>query len=398
MELFAFGFNTLSQSRSNSATPFNPATPSLSARTIKVLWSSWCDAIIAHQDDSNSCIIEYRGTSLTAAQIDHIIQSQTIKNALDKDGVVNFFGNTMHEGLLGVVISEREKNKILISSITVGNTENQYHSLGTEYEMIDIRVASAGDVLVAVKRKSPSEEGVVKFVNDLAQLRHCLASNALPLLPTLASFAPAQWCLNATTATAIDGAGQVYTSTRDPRHPRCLARPYKGVDSFEPVPYLSETRICKIASGGYMTAAVSVDGELFLWGQACPGAVGELDVLKENAAPSVHDYDEDSKATGISVEEEQDEFVKCLTVRIDGQGAIVYDVAVGFGHVLVAAKSQESGKQSVFAAGDNSRGQLGFGTEREFVKGFEEVAILSGKKIAQLVATGWSSFVVTESQ
>jgi hypothetical protein len=140
-----------------------------------------------------------------------------------------------------------------------------------------------------------------------------------------------------------------------------------------------------------MSAAVSADGELFLWGQACPGSTGELDVLSGNVELN-------KPMTGISAESEQDEFVKCLEVRVDGLEARVYDVAVGHGHVLIAAEVSGSGgekKWALFAAGDNSRNQLGLEAKEESYKRFEEVAALGGKLVAQIVASGWYSLVVT---
>ncbi|KAF2131111.1 hypothetical protein P153DRAFT_337366 [Dothidotthia symphoricarpi CBS 119687] len=399
MDLYTLGFDA--HSPCHSATALDLSTPSLTAKAVKVLWSSWCDAVIAHQDDANTWVIEYRGTSLTATQKGHLTQSRVINDAINRDEAsVKFFGSTMHEGLLGVVISERERSKVTIfssSSVELGVPEVQSHSIGNEYEILDIKVASAGDVFVSVKR-NPTGTKAIMCMNGLSELRHNLTSNNVPSCPILSSFDPTEWCLNATTTTALCEADKVYTCTRDPRYPKCLARPFEASDNFEPVPYLSETRIRKIASGGYMTAAVSMDGELFLWGQACPGSTEELAVLKETTVQSIHGGAQDLRSTGISVEDEQDEFVKCLTVRIDGQEAIVYDVAVGSGHILVTARLQESGKQVLFVAGDNSRGQLGLDVKRAFVREFKEIAVPSGKNVSQLIATGWSSFVITQDQ
>ena len=139
-----------------------------------------------------------------------------------------------------------------------------------------------------------------------------------------------------------------------------------------------------------MSAAVSSDGELFVWGQACPGAGKELDVLRVSEGV-------EAPVTGIGVDEEQDEFVKCLDVRIDGQVASVYDVAVGHGHLLVAAELCEMGEETksvLFAAGDDSENQLGLETGADFKESFEEVASLRGKRIVQLEAAGWSTYVV----
>ncbi|KAF1359901.1 hypothetical protein EJ07DRAFT_117098 [Lizonia empirigonia] len=203
---------------------------------------------------------------------------------------------------------------------------------------------------------------------------------------------PSQLVVNATTATALDNNCRVHTRTTDPRYPACLGRPHVGTSTFELVPYLSETRITKIASGGYMSAAISEDGELFLWGLSNPGIEGELGVLatldsRFDAAPK--------KKTGIWSDIVQDEDVKCTNIYIDGNDAIAYDVAIGFGHILVAAKDND-GQRAVFSAGCGSEGQLGLGRIIDFLGEFEEAVELRGKSIMQLEAAGWSSYVVTE--
>jgi hypothetical protein len=145
-----------------------------------------------------------------------------------------------------------------------------------------------------------------------------------------------------------------------------------------------------------MTAALSSEGELFIWGQACPGSIGELAVLSGNEA--LVDSPRDSKGTGVSAEEEQDDMVKCLTVLIDGQDAQVYDVAVGHGHILVVAQVQTDNggvRRAVFAGGENGKGQLGCIAGESFVPGFVEVATLKDRKVVEMAASGWSSYIVT---
>lgn len=132
-----------------------------------------------------------------------------------------------------------------------------------------------------------------------------------------------------------------------------------------------------------MTAALSADGELFLWGQANPGMTQELSVLKGK----VGDVD-------------QDEYVRCVELEIEGKEACVTDVAVGLGHVLVAAEVVMPNQmlRRVFAAGQGENGQLGLGAERNFVEEFVEVDALRGTRVRSLKAAGWSSWAVAESE
>lgn len=261
-----------------------------------------------------------------------------------------------------------------------------------------VRLCNDGSLLFALKICIDSDDheretkatGTISAVNKIEDLKeHCKRHM---VGERLAEFAPLQLVVNATTATALDGNGRVHTRTADPRYPACLGRPYTGASTFEPVAYLSETHITKIASGGYLTAAISEDGELFMWGQAIPGTGGELGVLHRL------DYESDAapKGTAIWSDTESDEFVKCLSIRINGRDATAYDVAIGFGHILVAAKNDD-GAHVMFAAGCGSEGQLGIGRIVDFMEEFEEVAVLRGRPILQLEAAGWSSCVVTES-
>ncbi|KAF1938907.1 hypothetical protein EJ02DRAFT_382908 [Clathrospora elynae] len=402
MELYIFGFRPDSQPPAASQES-TVATPVLQAKAIKLLWSSWCDAVIVHQDVAGSWSISYRGTSLTATQTDHLCQSAKIKDSLSNDvqTKVHFFGSAMHHGLGGYAISSTDSSESVDqitlfatdSEVEQGIPEVQSYPMSGTRKVTNIRVLSDETLLLSIQ-KCLTDEDKIASIPNIKQLRDRLSSGTSfpdPTHPPRASFIPTRWATNATTVTILDEEERVWTSTRDPRYPKCLGRPYEGTSDFELVPYLSETRIAKIASGGYMSAAVSNEGELFVWGQACPGSEGEPSVLNGN-------MESNQSTTGIYAESEQEEFVRCLTVKIEVEEAIVCDVAIGHGHILVAAELHGSvgeEKKVVFAAGDNSRGQLGLASVGEFVEDFVEVADLKGKRIAQLAAAGWSSFVVT---
>lgn len=232
----------------------------------------------------------------------------------------------------------------------------------------------------------------INYFRDLREFRDYY-EKSLPI-KSVASFAPVQLVVNATTATALDQHGRIYTYTTDPRYPSCLGRPNIGQSVFEPVPYLEETNIVKTASGGYMTAAISEDGELFLWGQANPGTEGELSVLQ------MLDYESrpaDRMGTSIKCEGVQDDDVKCLCIHIEGREARAYDVALGHGHILVAAEDG-IGKYVVFGAGCAAEGQLGIPGTIQLQKDFHQVEAFTGKRVIQMMASGWSSFVVVEDQ
>jgi hypothetical protein len=408
-ELYAFGFHA-----DQPTTTVN--TPNLIYTTahISILWASWCDLIYATHDENDTWHVFYNGKSLNESQKEEFSNSdsyiiQSLKNPQSR---LSFFGNTMHDGVRGYIT----RTDYPIDSIWGNDYGNAVGIFGTDAEaailpdaeswtvplpshnaLAEVRMCSDNSLLLAIKdgineddRKiEDGETSNIISLKDVAALKtYCNGSSHYE---NLASFQPAQLVLNAVTATALDKDGKVYTRTADPRYPSCLGRPYTDSSKFEPVPYLSETRVTKIASGGYMTAAISEDGELFLWGQANPGTDGELGALHRL------NYESEGllKETFIWGDTEQDEYIKCLNIHINGEIAIPYDVAIGFGHILVAAKVN-GGEHVVFAAGCGSEGQLGLGRAVDFLEDFEELVAFRGKQIVQLVAAGWSSFVVKE--
>ncbi|EAT77003.2 hypothetical protein SNOG_15628 [Parastagonospora nodorum SN15] len=342
MKLFAFGYDPSSPS---STTPdvSSPPSPLLRAACIKILWASWCDSIIAHtsSSDTSQRTVEYRGRGLTSAQAMHIANSPVIKEAVSQKEIgIEFFGSSMHEGVRGYTTPT---SVIVFSSeleIESGDDEIQTYPMAIAL----IRMDSSGGYLVS------SGDGIVYF-DGFASFRGYLEAKSTTSSGKLAPFEPREW--------------------------------------FE---YLSETCIIKVASGGYMTAAVSAEGELFLWGQANPGDEMMVSVLGEKGALG------SSTSTAISADEDQDEMVKCLNVRVEGQEAFVYDVAIGHGHVLVAAEVQRDGcvtARAVLGAGCNENGQLGLPISKQFVGDFEAIPAFAGLKIEKLVAKGWSTLVVT---
>jgi alpha-tubulin suppressor-like RCC1 family protein len=223
---------------------------------------------------------------------------------------------------------------------------------------------------------------------SLKALQAWLSKETSAILPKMLQTFPSttfsQLLGNATTSIALTEAGEVFTWTQDPRYPKLLGR-VADADTPANVPhqiqYLSETNIIQIASGGYLTAALSSDGELFLWGQNCPGTTGCLKVLQQ------------------SDEDDVDKFVKCVEITINDKEAKVTHVAIGSGHVIVAAETAGRGgrmERAAFVMGQGESGQLGIGRTPELVEEFTEVPGLKGKKVVQMRASGWNCWIVTE--
>jgi hypothetical protein len=393
MKLYAFGYDV--RSTQLSSTPesdtFTP-TPILCAPTIRILYSSWCDLLVAHHSPSTSWTLTYHGTSLTPAQISSLTCSSAIKYALNRSTPISFFGSTTHDGLRGYILSSPSHIVLFGTDLEIENGSaaiEHFCAHDDDARIVEgVEMDSAGGVYVCTN-------GGITYFDTIHKLHDLASAAAAAPDQTCGTFSPKQICTNATTATALGSDGKVYTATRDARYAKCLGRMYTGSAGFEGVPYLEETEVKKISSGGYMSAAVSADGELFLWGQGNPGGGQQLAVLKEEDAL---DGGREMVETGIIVEDGQDEMVKCLSVFVEGEEASVYDVAVGHGHVLVAAEVPVKGgntRRAVLGAGTNGKGQLGLSSKAEFVQDFEELPTLKGLKIEQMAATAWSMFVVT---
>ncbi|KAF2760546.1 RCC1/BLIP-II [Pseudovirgaria hyperparasitica] len=142
----------------------------------------------------------------------------------------------------------------------------------------------------------------------------------------------------------------------------------RSVDEHNPptspgsVSALEGLRISKIASGGYMSAALTEDRDLYLWGQAQPGRGLLIDDMR------AHNDDDVKLANVISPSEQGD----TMDIR---------DVAVGNGHVVVITQDRR-----VFVAGSNTNGQLGTGDAEAFVPYWKEINLL--REIALGVVCG----------
>ncbi|KAF2465844.1 RCC1/BLIP-II [Lindgomyces ingoldianus] len=198
----------------------------------------------------------------------------------------------------------------------------------------------------------------------------------------------------ATTFTALTTEGKVYTWTPDLRFPNCLGRRSHAGQPAKypcPVPYLSHIKITHVRSGGYLTAAVSEDGELFLWGYANPTGNNNFAIFEER----IHVR---NLSLPSNPQDYEDDYVKEVPVTINGRKAIVTHVAVGDGHILIAAEANRGRERAVFAMGEGGWGQLGIGGRPTFVGSLQEVVALRGKKVKGLTCAGWSSWVVVDEE
>ncbi|KAF2635008.1 RCC1/BLIP-II [Massarina eburnea CBS 473.64] len=389
MDLYIFGHKVKKQ---GSQSKDLSQRPGLRAEDIKILWASWCDLII-HSTFYGGTEIAYHGTSLTHKQADHICALRYGTSPPH----LTFFGRHLDHGVKGFISSSSQEVVIFHTDqeIKQGRPEVETIPLDTHKhencKIVDVQLASNGSVLFSTMGEGrPIVSGMYEFPSFGRFLQYLrpepeeMTGFGPPQELKLDDWFPLQGATNATAYTALGDTGQVYTHAVDMRYPKCLGRESSDQTSTpQPVPYLSETVVNKIASGGYYTAAITSDGELYIWGQSPPGTGNELAVLKRDAAVNY-----------------EDEFVRSVEVRIEGEVALVTDVAIGWGHMFVAAevrRNEDDALRAVFAAGCNERGQLGLGSESStFVEELREVQSLKGKRVRQLLCSGWSSYVVVD--
>lgn len=121
-------------------------------------------------------------------------------------------------------------------------------------------------------------------------------------------------------------------------------------------------KIRKISSGGYITAALTVGNDLYVWG----GRPGQTKLLED-----MEDY----------------------PTPVDLEGLDFLDVAVGDGHILALSTD---GRLFVVGAGRN--GQLGLGENVNDAVGWKEVVLQlrEGQKVRKVYAGYKNSFIVVD--
>jgi hypothetical protein len=130
--------------------------------------------------------------------------------------------------------------------------------------------------------------------------------------------------------------GEVYT-WGDPRY-ESLGRPIDAIPADKPgsVEALGGLQIAKIAAGGWMCAALSEDGTLYIWGTTSPGGKAKIGPLRGEDGGDVALVE----LPGGQSEEPLD----------------VLDVGVGDDHIVVVAEGNR-----LFVVGENTNGQLATG-------------------------------------
>lgn len=255
-----------------------------------------------------------------------------------------------------------------------------------------VTIAGSGRVAAILKPPRPGPE-TVSHVVEFASLDDFISWYIDPareegrpaahhILPTLA----VQLVAGATFFAVITLDGQVLTWSADTRYPRALGRtPNAEHLAIEPSPViaLSDIKITKISAcaGGWITAAISENRDLYLWGADGPSATG------------IPESSRRLRMEGLPAEGEDVSLVN-VGAGADGVGVDIMDVAVGSSHVIVL---DDSGK--IWTAGENNNGQLGLvDVVHEFAGTFRSVSCLGGKGEKVWAADKGSMVLVEEDE
>ncbi|KAH9212492.1 regulator of chromosome condensation 1/beta-lactamase-inhibitor protein II [Leptodontidium sp. 2 PMI_412] len=172
---------------------------------------------------------------------------------------------------------------------------------------------------------------------------------------------------NQTTFTALSKeGGRVYT-WGDGRYPNCLGReiseecPANIPGIVEDLAELPGGGIRKISSGGYVTAALTDDNDLYVWG----GRAGQKAIL---------------------------EGLEGTPLPVDLDGEDVWDVAVGMNHIIALTVGRK-----LFVVGEGGHGQLGADVNELEEWNEVKLPLEEGQRILSVHAGYKNSFVLVEN-
>lgn len=383
MELYACGFNAHGQLKFSNLTEDSPKDiysfrKILSGSSIRLLFAGW---------------------STTVVEVDGVLRSNRgmirLPTGCSAQGISSVFGD--HTGTLGALTSdgvllvhkdgEDGEELTLASSSPLSSPDSAIPRIA------HLTVSGIGEISISpsISSATPSADASIYLGANPHQL-HTYSSLSSLLHSSTATthflpHPPLQIISNANSFTALLPSGSIYT-WGDPRHQHLGRTPTPITPAREPglVTAIDGVPMKKVAGGGWMTGAVSRDGDFYLWGRQPPG-VGE--------GKRIRCLSRASRTTDKAAEEEEEggKDGEVKLVDIDG-GVDVVNVGVGAGHILALTRDGR-----IFGVGDNGNGQVGIGEGqgRGFCETWIEVPIGSEqeRKVVVRVDCGyWSSFVL----
>lgn len=373
--LHATGFNAFNQLFTSSSDSSNTAGED--TRSFRAFPSKQ----VLHDTAGSLSIFHATWSTTTLLARDQLIsrghQSFAI-NINAAQGLHSPFGD--HNGLLGCLDAEGRVYYL------TGSAEESSWSLdreiGDEERPFLSHVARAGSGRVAVTfKQAPNAKltHVAEFAS-LEDFRRWHADPAgegnYPAAHHMVGGRPKQLRANAANFVMLMEEGDMYT-WGDPRF-RTLARATTGKGSVPAsqagaVEALGGLKLTKVACGaghGWLCAALSEDGAVYIWGAALPGGEGEIKCLKQAGAGEVV-------------------LVELPAADDNAEPEDVVDIGVGTNHIAVVTANGR-----LYVVGENRNGQLGLGSEQASFADWTEVAsVLSVQRVfcAPKATFAWTS-------
>ena len=356
--IYASGFNAFGQLSSDSDKDLTEPRELASVQdgdTTKLLFAGWSETTFYQH-----------GRGKKTGSILRLGSTRITQEAPLPD-LVTGFGD--HNGLLGILsrnggVAFTEENQVEAHTATADSLSDE-ETPGIAY----LAVAGNGHVAVVLTSASSPRSSILEFTS-FDKFRQWFDDEVNDLHgPTFDHTVPgriAQLVANVTGFVCLTQDGNVYT-WGDARH-SSLGRSVAETQAKSPglVDSLAGIQIKKIASDGWVTAALSTDGAVYIFGTGTPGTQHSLSCLD-----------------GLNS-------MEAALVDIEDQGETLdfLDVAVGDGHVLLLAQDGR-----VFAAGDNRNGQLGLGQKAStYIKDWREVIMPDQRCCIAVFAGPKSSF------
>ena len=331
LNLFATGFNAHGQILDNGGVDIFEFSPlRADAKSVRVLFTGW---------SSTTLLV---GDQLVT------IGNRNLHRAFDPpaaQSLRNGFGD--HNGLDGCLDNEGKLYRISLEN-------DELCVQGSEGSPLIGHLALAGNGKVAISFKQAPNGRLCHILQfeSLDEFAEWFRDpNGVTLEPEKQHFMmqgrPTQLLANTGTFMVLMEGGEVYT-WGDPRY-HSLRRSIAGEAETDVVvpaerpgvlDALGGLRIKKMACGGWMSAALSKDGALYIWGTGSPGMNKTIAPLREAAGGEV----------------------VLVDISEAGDQLDITDVGVGNDHIAVVAENTY-----LYVIGDNSNGQLGVGSDTPFV-------------------------------
>ena len=367
MKIYACGFNAHNQlsfeSVDNHADDIFHFSCIYTANHASLLCALWSSTVLEVDGE-----MVLRGSQYTAV-------NGGLIRGLNSCDVSTLYGD--HTGVLGALAKDGSVWILKPDQNSLQMVPLRHHQQA-QASVQHIAIAGNGEVCVC-KRTSSREgkgDGALQSEGSTLLLFTSLAdflSDNDPRATHNLRVTATQLTANATAFTALGANGEVYT-WGDPRHSHLGRTPTATSSAYTPCPvtFLGGIPIRKVATEGWITAAISRDNDLYVW--------GGRPVERERIGALL--------AVGLASKDDDSEEVKL--VDIDG-GTDIVDVAVGGGHIVVL-----TAEGKVFAIGRGVNGQLGTG-HRYFANDWVEAVSLHDKRVIGVECALWASFAIAKA-